>query len=51
MASIDSDTKKPKPATPAASTRKRGDSTTLGADVFMRDAPHYETGNRGEVTR
>lgn len=49
MAGIDSDTKKPRPATPAASTHKRQDAGPVGPDVFVRDASHYDTG--GEVAR
>ena len=43
MAGIDSDTNKPRPKTPAASTRKRSGATTVGPDVFVRDASHYAT--------
>jgi hypothetical protein len=43
MAAIDSDTKKPRPPSPAASTRKRGGDATVGPDVFVRDASHYAT--------
>ncbi len=43
MTGIDSDTKKTRPAAPAASTRKRG-GVTAGPDVFVRDASHYATG-------
>lgn len=43
MASIDSDTKKPRSVTPAASTRKRSGATVVGPDVFVRDASHYAT--------
>ena len=53
MAAINSDTKKPRKLTPAASTRKRSTTTTgsagsagssegLGPDVYVRDASHYE---------
>ena len=45
MAAIDSDTKKPRPVTPAASTRKRGGGSPAepaGPDVYVRDASHYE---------
>jgi len=38
MAGIDSDTKKPRPTVPAASTRKRHNDATVGPDVFVRDA-------------
>jgi hypothetical protein len=48
MAGIDSDANKPRPAVPAASTRKHGDGA-VGPDVFVRDASHYDTG--GEVAR
>lgn len=45
MAAIDSDSKKPQPVTPAASTRKRsGGTVEPGPDVFVRDASHYEWG-------
>jgi len=43
MAAIDSDTKKPRPTAPAASTRKRRNDATVGPDVFVRDASHYAT--------
>ena len=43
MAGIDSDTKKPRPVAPAASTRKRGSDVAAGPDVFVRDACHYAT--------
>jgi hypothetical protein len=53
MAAINSDTKKPRPITPAASTRKRSNTNGNGAtgvtgpaghgpDVYVRDASHYE---------
>lgn len=42
MAAIGSDADKPRPHTPAASTRKRGGGA-VGPDVFVRDASHYET--------
>lgn len=44
MAGIDSDTGKPRPVTPAASTRKPGGGTVVGPDVFVRDISHYATG-------
>lgn len=44
LASIDSDTKKPTPVVPAASTRKRTGGAVLGPDVFVRDASHYGIG-------
>lgn len=44
MAGIDSDAKKPRAVTPAASTRKRASGVTFGPDVFVRDASHYATG-------
>lgn len=50
MAAIDSDAKKPKPVTPAASTRKRTDSGAglpLGPDVYVRDVSHYELDDKG----
>jgi hypothetical protein len=50
MAAINSDAKKPRKITPAASTRKRSNiadagavgSVELGPDVYVRDASHYE---------
>jgi hypothetical protein len=57
MAAINSDAKKPRKITPAASTRKRSNTTNgsgagseaggggvseLGPDVYVRDASHYE---------
>jgi hypothetical protein len=47
MAAINSDAKKPRSITPAASTRKRSSqrgvtSSELGPDVYVRDASHYE---------
>lgn len=49
MAAINSDAKKPRKITPAASTRKRSNATSsggefsdLGPDVYVRDASHYE---------
>lgn len=42
MAAIGSDADKPRPHTPAASTRKRGGGA-LGPDVFVRDVSHYAT--------
>jgi transposase len=47
MAAINSDAKKPRKITPAASTRKRSStagtgSAGLGPDVYVRDASHYE---------
>lgn len=47
MAGIDSDTKKPRPLTPAASTRKRHGDVADSPDVFVRDASHYATGQEG----
>lgn len=49
MAGIDSDTKKPRVVTPAASTRKRGGTVTFEPrpDVFVRDPSHYATGEEG----
>ncbi|MFT4157334.1 MAG: IS21 family transposase [Microbacterium sp.] len=47
MASIDSDTKKPRPVAPAASTRKRSSGKVTfspSPDVFVRDASHYASG-------
>ena len=44
MAGIDSDTKKPRPVAPAASTRKHAGGATFGPDVFVRDVSHYATG-------
>lgn len=50
MAAIDSDVKKPRPVTPAASTRKRSsvvfrDTVT---DVYVRDASHYARNEDGK---
>lgn len=45
MAGIDGDTKKPRPVTPAASTRKPGGGAVVGPDVFVRDISHYATGS------
>lgn len=47
MAAINSDAKKPRKITPAASTRKRtttgsGEPGDLGPQVYVRDAAHYE---------
>jgi transposase len=47
MAAINSDAKKPRKITPAASTRKRSSAAgagdvELGPDVYVRDASHYE---------
>ena len=42
MAAIDSDAKKPRAITPAASTRKRNGTVEPGPDVYVRDASHYE---------
>lgn len=50
MASIDSDTKKPKPRVPAPSTRKRVSTVRfqdIGSDVYVRDASHYARGLEG----
>ena len=50
MAAIDSDAKKPKPVTPAASTRKRSSTVVFrdtGPDVYVRDASHYARGEEG----
>lgn len=47
MAGIDSDAKKPRPVTPAASTTKRAGGVAFGPDVFVRDASHYATGEEG----
>lgn len=46
MAAINSDAKKPRPLTPAGSTRKRssqggGAASEPGPDVYVRDASHY----------
>lgn len=44
MAAIDSDSKKPRPARPAAATGTRHTSAAeLGPEVYVRDASHYET--------
>lgn len=47
MAGIDNDAKKPRPVTPAASTRKRQGPAAAGPDVFVRDVSHYEVGGEG----
>ena len=51
MAAIDSDSKRPRPLTPAASTRKPARSVTfqdaIPDDVFVRDASHYARGQEG----
>jgi transposase len=50
MAAIDSDAKKPRPVTPAASTRKRTSTIVFrdtGPDVYVRDASHYERDEEG----
>lgn len=41
MASIDSDTKKPRPKIPLASRSQREAPVTSGPDVFVRDISHY----------
>lgn len=44
MAAIDSDSKRPRPLVPAASTRKRVSTVTFrdtAPDVYVRDASHY----------
>lgn len=46
MAAINSESDNPGPSIPAASTTKRetvGGSQQLGADVYVRDASHYDT--------
>ena len=45
MAGIDSDTRKPQPRVPAASTRKRSGTVRFESspDVFVRDVSHYAT--------
>lgn len=46
MAAINSESDNPGPSSPAASTTKRqtvGGSQQLGADVYVRDASHYDT--------
>lgn len=47
MTGIDSDAKKPRLVTPAASTRKPGGGAAVGPDVFVRDVSHYATGQEG----
>jgi transposase len=47
MAAIDSDTKRPGPVTPAASTRKPTPSAAASHDVHVRDASHYARGGEG----
>jgi len=41
MAAIDSDTKRPRPVVPAATTRKGDDAAAASPDVLVRDASHY----------
>lgn len=50
MASIDSDTRKPQPRVPAASTRKRSGTVRFESspDVFVRDASHYATSEEAD---
>lgn len=51
MAAIDSDAKRPRPVTPAASTRKRVSTVTFRdtvPDVYVRDASHYARGQEGQ---
>ena len=51
MAAIDSDSKRPRPVTPAASTRKRVSTVTFKEtvpDVYVRDASHYARGEEGK---
>jgi len=51
MAAIDSDSKRPQPVTPAASTRKRISTVTFKdtvPDVYVRDASHYARGEEGK---
>ena len=51
MAAIDSDSKRPRPVTPAASTRKRISTVTFKEtvpDVYVRDASHYARGEEGK---
>lgn len=47
MAAIDSDSKRPGPVTPAASTRKPTPSPAASHDVHVRDASHYAQGGEG----
>lgn len=46
MAAIDSDSKRARPVTPAASTRKPAPQATP-QDVYLRDASHYARGEEG----
>ncbi|MDY7540796.1 IS21 family transposase [Cryobacterium sp. 5B3] len=47
MAAIDSDSKRPRPVTPAASTRKPARTVTF-QDVYVRDASHYARDEEGK---
>lgn len=51
MAAIDSDSNRPRPLTPAASTRKRVSTVTFQdtiPDVYVRDASHYARDEEGK---
>jgi hypothetical protein len=51
IAAIDSDSKRPRPLTPAASTRKRVSTVTFKdtvPDVYVRDASHYARREEGK---
>lgn len=51
MAAINSDSKRTRPLTPAASTRKRVSTVTFqdtAQDVYMRDASHYVRDEEGK---
>lgn len=47
MATIDSDTKRQKPPTPAAVTRKPAGGADTGGAVHVRSAAHYQLGGQG----
>ncbi|MFJ6281400.1 IS21 family transposase [Arthrobacter subterraneus] len=47
MVSIDSDTKRQKPITPAAATRKPSGGADPGGAVRVRSAAHYQRGEQG----
>ncbi len=47
MATIDSDTKREKPITPAAATRKPSGGASPDGAVLVRSAAHYQRGEQG----